>query len=470
MEEEGARRETGRATEAEVSVGAGEAPRLASDPGAVASAEGGDPPLSGRMAHVATAARRIALLAIPLSLVSGAMTVCLLLVAGFGFLLFLKERRADADLVRPHIFLLSCYFALILVDLANGGPPASLLTTAVNYFYLACLAFLAAGLRRLRIPRASFEALILWTVVFAAAMSVFRVVVLHEPRPGGLPFNPIPFGLMMAIWGVYLLARALEERAVKRRQFAVALLALVPIALTESKIVMACALVGYAILCLDWVWRQRAWRALAMGALGVPFILGLFVFLSYGRLIEFGDELRAFVENGDISGISFGLRYQAAVSGFNAFLERPWLGYGLSEIVRVAMDHRLPGFGDFAHFKHLHNEYVTHLAAFGVFGGVFVVAFLGFIIFASRRSGDPARRRIGIVVAAMLALYMTVEIVFSQDPLVGPLFFLLALLYLPAESGMKWTKGSAGGGAEAGAWVFRRRGSLRRATASRTPR
>jgi O-antigen ligase len=387
-------------------------------------------------ARTARAFGILALLAIPGSLFTASATVPMALVALYALGLRLSGVRADDDVARLFWIFLACWAALLGADLLNGGALGNFQFTAVNYLPLLGAVGVAHVLRRAEIGDRAVAAALVLAIATATVISLYQYLVLGVGRPGGLFMNPIPYGLVVGMWGMFMLSLSLESRS--WWLLGVALLAAVPIVLAESKIVWLATSVGYALVVLRWGIIGRRWRSLGIAAIaGVVLASTAYISVAHNRMDEFLLELTGFFASGDRSGTSFGHRAILAEAGWHAFLEGPLLGYGFVEHKDAAMAYVDPAGPSVAHLTHLHNDYVTHLVAYGYVGGAFLVAFFATLVWIGRNAADPARRSGAYALAAMAAIYMAGEIFLNIEVVTGPFAVLVGLLMMrpPRPSG-----------------------------------
>lgn len=383
------------------------------------SANMGYPGHSGRevLSRVVTV---IALLAYPLSLTSPGATIALILVGLYGLALAIRD-GLPADLRLAHRYMLACYLLVVVVDVLNGSIVPSLLTTGVDYLTLLALAPYAFALRRLSFRAETFDRAMQATVLIAVAVSCFSRFYLGENRPGGINLNSIPYSFVVATWGTFLLARGLEQGKRGWPFLATAMLAVAPVLLAESKTVIGCLALGYFVVTLLWAVESRRWTVLIVGTvLGGTAIFLLFDLAASQRINDLIVALKRFANNGGELGVgSFGERYQLTVAGWRAFLDRPILGFGFVERMQAVFDRLGPV--DIGSYKagHLHNDYITHLVSFGIFGLVFLVGYLVFTYRLVARSGDVTYQRASVALLAMLIIYMAAEVAFNMDPISG---------------------------------------------------
>lgn len=375
----------------------------------------------------------IAYAGVAASLLPGGVTICFYLVAAYGFASWLAGAELDAELRHTGFILAGCYAALLLIDLVNGGSPAELLRPATNYFVLLALPSFAIGLRVLRLDIRILERVAIGVVIFAACWSLYQIRITTTSQAWGVKLGPAIFGMTVLTWSTFLFSRALAARPFDWRRGGAAAIGLIPILLAGSRIDWACSVLVIVVLVALWTRSGHRWRSVTI-ALLVLAVVAIVAYQSpwtHNRVALFVSDIQGFADSGDTTGVSFGLRYEMAVSGLRAFLDHPWLGYGLSHVKQAALAHREPDFSDFSFMPHLHNDYVTHLVAFGVLGVVFIFTVLGLIFWSAWRAADPGLRRFGVALTLALPVFMTVEIVFNQDPMYGLVFFVFGLLLLP---------------------------------------
>ena len=376
------------------------------------------------------------LAAFPISLTSPGATVAMAVSALCGLWLWKQVGRLPRDIVIGGRVAGGIYVLLVVVDLANGsGAAVNLLQTGVNYLPVLALAPLAFAIRLSGVTADQIDRSLQLTMLIALAISIFGFVT-GEPRPGGVNLNPIPYGFAILLSSSLLLWRGLEAGKRGFLSLALAVLALLPILLTGSKIVWACAIAGYSIAFTHWIISNRNWVAVIpvvlVAAGGAAIAYQAF---AKSRLDYLWLELQEFADNGISMGGSFGRRAEMAIGGWNAFLERPLLGYGLDEKMAVVFAHARPGGPDLTIHNHMHNDYVTHLVAYGIFGGIFLAVYMGLLVWMAANAKPASYRWFGYTLALMLAIYMTAEVAFNMDPVSGPMAVLLALL-LASRTGL----------------------------------
>jgi O-antigen ligase len=269
------------------------------------------------------------------------------------------------------------------------------------------------------------------TIVIAAGWSLYQFVATGSPRVGGFNgLNQLPYAMAILLWSLVLLARAFASKRFDAIRAVVAVVGLAPIFLSGSKLVWLATGLGYTAILLWWAWSWRQWILLGVFALvagGVALALYQ-TRVVQGRVAQLVAELSAFAATGDTSGATFGLRLSAAASGFLAFLERPLFGYGLADVKLAALTHRPDYVTDFTHLWHLHNQYITHMVAFGIFGLLFLVGLLAMFPFSGSRGGDEGVKRFSYVAPGLVAMYMLAAKLFSGSPLYGVVFVLLGIV------------------------------------------
>lgn len=377
------------------------------------------------------AAWGVAIAAIPLSLVTAGATVSMALVAVYGIIAIWRGERLGEELSQAALFTIACYLTLLTVDILNGGGLANFYTTGVNYLHLVAVAPFALALSLLDIRMSAVERALQAAILLGLANSLVLFLVYGISRPGGPGLNSIPYSFVLAMWGTFLLARGLQAGRTGALSIAIAGAAFVPVLLGESRIVWACMLAGYGTVIVVISLRQGRHGLLVRGAAAMAFVAGAAYYLfAFHRIGLMQRAVEAYVERGQVGADSFGYRFEALRSAWRAAMERPWLGHGFDERLEIVFAHRDPNGPDILFLGHLHNDYMTHLVAYGVPGFLFVLAFLAFLVVLSRRAPDMAGQASALALAAMLAVYMTAEVAFNMDPISGAVTIALGVLLL----------------------------------------
>ena len=159
-------------------------------------------------------------------------------------------------------------------------------------------------------------------------------------------------------------------------------------------------------------------------------------FHAFRRFDELYVILADFLGEGIIRGDSFGQRYQLLVAGMQAFLDRPLLGHGLNERMIAVFSHLGSNEIGTRSLGHLHNDYMTHIVSYGVFGAVFLVAYFVGLWRLVIRPADAGFEWAGVAIVAMLIIYMAADVAFNMDPISGATtiaFGLMLALAKPAR-------------------------------------
>ena len=355
----------------------------------------------------------------PLSLSSPGITVALGLLSFVGIRVWQTDGM-PSDLKRAGAWMISGYVLLVLVDVLNGGGVDNFRLTAVNYLPVIAQVPFALAMRHADVRRSAIDRAMQLTILIAIISSIIQWTVYGVERPGGLNLNPNPYGLVVAIWSTILLARGLEQGRRGVLSVALSLLATIPILLTGSKLVWACTFISFGYVGIRWAADHRRWRTLAASVpIALVAVLVAAMTVARERLVAFVHEMDQVIQFGNSQGLSVGTRLELALSGWRAFWERPLLGYGFAERMQVARDHGTRGGPDVTGLFHLHNDYITHLVSFGVFGLAFLLIYFGFYFKIALSVTDDAYRRSGVAIILAVALYMCFEIAFNMDPVSG---------------------------------------------------
>jgi len=379
--------------------------------------------------------RWIALAGFPASLTSPGATLSFSLVGAYGLYVIAVRKDLPADLRAVFRLMIACYLFLLAVDFLNGGGWSNLSTTGVNYLPLIAIVPFAHALRTLRIGPDILDRAMQLTVLLALANTLIRILAFGEDRPGGPNLNSIPYAFILAVWCVFLFSRGLGTG--RKDLLLASAAALIPILLAASKNASACLLAGLLVVAAGKAIRHAHRRQFLISLVAGALALAASLYLTISvRIHSMVSEIRVLYESGSVTENSFGYRFELAQAGWRAFLEDPFMGHGLAQYMSVVRNHAMAGAPDLAQFGHVHNDYIAHMVAFGVFGLAFLAAFLVGSLWTVARSGDVAYRRAGFAFVAMLAIYMGADIAFNMDPITACMVLALgAVLSAPQQRG-----------------------------------
>jgi O-antigen ligase len=364
-----------------------------------------------------------------------AMLVSIYVLSLLGIVAVFRGAHVRQSILRGGYLFLACYAMLLVTEYINSDIYNRVRPDRYDfwevYHLLLLLPFFAIALREVGCDLRRFEYAMMVTSVLAAGWAVIQFQYLGIARPEGVASgSPSTFGLVALTWSLALFSAALRSASIEWVRLTFALVGLIAVVLSGSKLVWGCATLGYSVVAVWWVWKWGKWQLFLLGAtlaLAVAFVT-LRIFEH--RLSAFSSEMSSFFETGDTSGPTFGIRYSMAVSGLLAFLEKPFFGHGLADVMAAASAHRPSNFNMFTHKSHLHNDYVTHLVAFGLPGLVFLISLFGALVHVTGRSADIAMKRFGIAMISALLLFAMAEDVFAVEQkfaLIALLFGLLSL-------------------------------------------
>ena len=363
--------------------------------------------------------RFIALAGFPLSLVSAGATVSMALVGLFGLVLLWRQRDMSADLLSVHRMMFALYLFILLVDLLNGGGPGNLVVTAVNYLPLVALAPYAYALRKLSFRPGTLDTTIELTVALGIVTSAVLAIFFAQDRPGGPDMDALSYGIVIIIWTLFVFSRALEAKKGAIVLLGLAALSFLAVVSARTRVVIACMLLGFLIIGAQWAWTHGRWRAFVVGMLAAAGLGALFQYNTDAtRLIQLGEEIQLYLSSGQLLDGSFGIRAGQILAGWQAFLEAPFLGHGLVEMGAAVRAHS-PANGPDISWIILHNDFISHMVAFGVCGLAFLAAYFVVSLVLVSRSGNASYRRAGVALVLIMPVLMTAYIIFNMSPMTG---------------------------------------------------
>ncbi len=361
---------------------------------------------------------------------SGA-TIALAVGGLAGLTCWVKAREGFQDIKKPALILLSFYLLLLATDFLNGGVWENIQRTGANYLPLLVAVPFAMGLRAHQSTDLALLITVGLTILGATGWAIWQAVGLGIPRVEGFQIGSAIFGFIVVTWGLFLLANCLYGNVGRLPSLILAFVAFVPIILTGSKTIMLAAFLSYGVLLMRKAVIDGQYKLLVAGVVALSCLMVMsFIFLdSTGRIDQLRIEGLALLESRSTDGSTLGPRIKMWAAGVQAFFERPIVGHGFSNVISEAARFEGDTGGlPLSMFNHLHNDYITHMVAYGAMGLVFLIAFMTFVIWLSQRQVDPVLKAFGIAWTVLLAVQMFADLAFNLGPMTGLMGLILALL------------------------------------------
>jgi hypothetical protein len=374
-------------------------------------------PLSPGWSRWGQAARIVALAGFPASIVSAGATISMAVVSLFGLALLWRDRDFPDDLRSVQWKILPLYALIILVELANGGSVAGLGSTAFNYLPLIALAPYAYALRKLGIEPILLDRMIAITLAVGAAISVVISFVYGDQRPGGLDMDALSYGYVLGVWSLFVFSRALNGGRQALPLMLLVALSSAVLFYAKTRIIIVILIVGILTISAIWVVQYRRWRVFFVGsAVAISAFSLMIYYFSISRFSVLYESVAQFLTSGEITPDgSLGPRFAQIRAGWQAFLDKPLLGHGNSDKHSAILQY-FEGNPEWRIYI-IHNDYVAHIVAFGVFGAIFLLGYFVATFTIMKNAGDLAHRRAGISMVVTMPLFMTAYIVFNMSPM-----------------------------------------------------
>ncbi|MBO6899827.1 MAG: O-antigen ligase family protein [Rhizobiaceae bacterium] len=382
------------------------------------------------------AARIVAMAGFPASLLSAGATVSLAAVSLFGLGTLMRDRDFPSDLKYVHRLFFSLYLLVVLVEVLNGGSIGEIGSTAFNYLPLPALALYAYSLRKLELGPPILDGLICITLIAGAAISVGIALTIQSYRPGGLDMDALSYGCVLAIWLLFVVSRALESARLSIFFLSSAGFAVAVLFYAQTKIVIAAVLVGFVCIGLVWVVQNGRWLVFVAVATVTLILLSWVIGqLSLERYANLWTSVEIYIHEGRITQDgSFGIRMEQVVAGWQAFLDKPLLGHGLSSVHSAVLEYFASQDPAWRSIR-IHNDYIVHMVAFGALGLVFLAGYLIVAFIAMNAAGDPAYRRAGLALVVTMPMMMSAYIIFNMSPVSGAVTLAMgAVLSVPMRA------------------------------------
>ena len=271
------------------------------------------------------------------------------------------------------LFVLTLFFFSV-----TRGNPYDLLETLASHFQLLLIVPTAIGIFAIGKTQN-------FTDLFVNGLRIGILIVLpvsilqftaFDLRPEGGSGNSLIFAFVLSIAGGLCLLQ--YDNGMQRSHllfYAAPLSAIFMVFISFSRAPMLIVIVLYGLALFYLFKKSNNLRLfLSYGCLSaIILLLGLFLIMS----TDFGQKhlnKRILVPiesliNGSVKDNSFNKRLDLQITGYQAFIEQPLLGYGLTNTVEAAnsVSIRVLDRQTKYQFSHLHNDYLTYAVAGGVF-------------------------------------------------------------------------------------------------------
>jgi O-antigen ligase len=277
-------------------------------------------------------------------------------------------------------------------------------------------------------------------VIAGCVVALIQVLLFKLGRAEAGMGNPIPYGNISLLAGMMSLIGL--ERLTRRLQMVAVLAAVSGLAgclLSETRgAFLILPMIPVVLVLTYWPSFLKNRRSMIGALLALVVGMGaLVVFLSYQpRFQNFAFSLssydRALASERSIADRALMLRY-----GYDATLDRPWLGYGTQNRVLEVMSRAKAAGKDLHSYTHLHNEFLNNLVGKGLIGLITLLLLLAAPLIVLKGSdSDPqyrARRVFALLLVGGYIAFGMSAIVFGHDLL--NTFYVTALLTLCLSSG-----------------------------------
>ncbi|MBV0914185.1 O-antigen ligase family protein [Anianabacter salinae] len=335
------------------------------------------------------------------------------------------------------LLCVSGYAMLVVVDLLNGAPASALKGTAINYLPILAIPFVATGVSNLRISSKDIDFGFKLAAYVAIATGSFNYLTAldsaEETVSRGINLNQIPYGFICGALSGRFLAVSIKGVGFRlAHDLTIAVALFVVVALTFSKLAWASSLtIIFCVLALNVSIRFLPLLAIGFVATTAAFLalFAIFVPAAWVEVTNFADALRTLSQTGSSDDGSVGSRLLLWQLGLTVFTENPILGVGLNavsaEALAVAQDTAADRTALVGTFSHLHNDIIVHLAAFGVFGAIFV---LGFFLLIWRTARETSLEGHQVFLWSLIPgtlVYMSADVVFNMDAITAAFALIL---------------------------------------------
>ena len=336
----------------------------------------------------------------------------------------------------PFLFVLPLFVISLFMFSIIRTNTDELLETLASHFQLLCIVPLAVGLKSISENRYCIDYFIYGLrigIMVILPVAVLQLVV-FDTRPEGFSGNSLIFAFVLCLACVLGLLSSQEQSDRSKLIYYVPSICaffMIMASFSRAPMLSAFALTGatLSIYVRKQITQKRFFALLSLFVILLALGLAAIASTSFGsryldkRIIEPVTNLA----NGDLSDNSIRKRLDLNISGFYAFTQQPFSGYGLQNTVQAANDASKSALGkktDYS-FSHLHNEYLTY----GVAGGIFIlVQYLVIISIPYWLGGKGASREFSVLIVLSFATIALTNVVLSHD--ITSTFFSVCVILL----------------------------------------
>ena len=336
----------------------------------------------------------------------------------------------------PMLFILPLFVLCLFAFSILRANTDELLETLASHFQLLCIVPMVVGLNSLSGNRNCLNYFIkglqVGTIVILP-IAVLQLTVL-DMRPEGFSGNSLIFSSVLCLACVLGLLSS-EEQLGRTRLFyyvpSICAFLMIIISFSRAPILIAFVLT-FVTLLMHVRKRLPSKKLLTVFSL---FIIILGIGLSAIASTSFGARYfdKRIVEpitnlaNGELSDNSIRKRLDLNISGFYAFTQKPFVGYGLQNTVEAANNFSKASLGSTKEYaySHLHNEYLTYAVAGGIF---LLLQYLAIIVLPYLLGSRESAREFSILVALSFAGIAVTNIVLAHD--ITSTFFSVCLILI----------------------------------------
>ncbi|MCP4073716.1 MAG: O-antigen ligase family protein [Hyphomicrobiales bacterium] len=388
---------------------------------------------------------------------AGSVSTLLFICAAF-YLIFLNPvssvREIFAASIRmfqqlPVLWVMPFFVLVVAISTILSTDLMAAVKLIVSYAHFLFIVPMAIGLVRIS-PDVNFFAIFVrgcrWGLIFVLPLAIFQVTFL-QLRSEGFSGNAIVFATICVIAsGISLLQSNEDTELPFLLNYGPAISGFVAFMLTFSRgAIVVSGFVGVLLICYLSRRQFGLPRLLrfALVSLLISTLLGLVLMQNSYVKKSFNERIIRPVIQFQVSKItdrSFRKRIEMQTNGYRAFLEKPFAGHGLSNIMEVTNNNSIANYG----YTHLHNDYLTHAVGGGI-GLLFLfIWMLALPVQIALREFEKARSReiryFAAIVSLGLALSALYGVVFRHDIVTtfySSCMLIILATYLQRKSGFE---------------------------------
>ncbi len=345
--------------------------------------------------------------------------------------------------LKLYSYLVWAFFLSVVVSVVLSNNPHDGINRIGSNIHFLVAPFVAYGIHKSGITLKQIVSMIKLSIVIGTIFAIYQFHYLGFTRSEAGADSPTIFGFIMVIFAFFSIVNIWKEHtADKLFLLLVFLLATYSIILSGTRIAYLMFVVLVPVIILLWATTNQ----LTKKTLPYIFItlLAIVMFATHNkqinhRIVDAFNEVQSFHNNQEANK-SVDLRLEMWRSGFDAFKQKPIIGYGYQNTGVAASRYVNGNYAKsfISGMKILHNDYINSMVGFGIIG-LFVLLsllFVPLILFFQRakNSDNFITNSMGVILIIGMATFSITDSIYSHNVMRTFVIFFMALLLCESKS------------------------------------